>query len=103
MAHIVNDLDWHSRGLRSKSAAQLEAFKADLHKDGVEVARELEKSKQNQARLARRRFRSNSSSSTSSDSTVDHDVQNGDHASDENLFDNSSPQASAPTTFSPSN
>ena len=102
VAYIVNDLDWHSRGLSSKSTKQLEAVKADLHKDGVEVARELEKSKQNQARLARRRFCSNSGSSTSSDSTVDHDVPNANHASDEILFDNSSPQASAPTTFAPS-
>ena len=103
MAYIVNDLDWHTNGLRSKSTAQIEAVKADLQKDGVEVARELEKSKQTQAKLARRRFRSNSGSSTSSDSTVDHDVQIGKNASDETLFDNSSPQASTPTTSAPSN
>ena len=102
VAYIVNDLDWHTHGLRSKSTAQVEAVKADLHKDGIKVARELEKSKQTQAKLARRRFRSNSGSSTNSDSAVDHDVQNGNNASDETLFDNSSPQASAPTAFAPS-
>lgn len=102
VAYIVNDLDWHTNGLRSKSTAQIEAVKADLHKAGIELARELEKSKQSQAKLARRRFRSNSGSSTSSDSTIDHDVQNGNNASDETLFDNSSQQASTPIPSAPS-
>ena len=103
VAYVVNDLDWHTDGLRSKSTAQIEAVKADLHKDGIEVARELEKSKQTKVKLARRRFRSSSGSSTSSDSTIDHDVQNEDNASDETLFDKSSPQVSTPTTFATSN
>ena len=103
LAYIVNDLDWHTNGLRSKSTAQIEAVKADLHKDGLEVARELEKGKQNQARLARRRFRSSSGSSSSSDSTVGHHVKTRDGTSEETLFDNSSAQASTPTTFAPSN
>ena len=101
LAYVVNDLDWHTNGLRSKSAAQIEAVRADLHKDGVEIARELEKSKRNQARLARRRLRSNSGSSTSSDSIVGQNVQTRD-ASEETLFDNLSPQAFTPTTFTSS-
>ena len=103
LAYIVNDLEWHTNGLRSKSTAQIEAIKADLHKDGLEVARELEKGKQKQARLARRRFRSSSGSSSSSDSTVGHHVKTRDGTSEETLFDNSSPQASTPTTIPPSN
>ena len=102
VAYIVNDLDWHTRGLKSKSTAQLETLKANLRKDGVEVAQELEKSKRTQAKLARRKFRSNSGSSTSSDSTIDRDIQNGNNASAETLFDNCSPQASTPTTSAPS-
>lgn len=103
VAYIVNDLDWHTSDLRSKSTAQIEAVKADLHKDGVEVARELEKGRQNQARLARRRFRSNSGSSSSSDSKLGHNVKARDDMSGETLFDNSSPQAFTPTTIAPSN
>ena len=102
LAYIVNDIDWHTKELRSKSTAQIEAVKADLHKDGVEVARELEKSRHNQAKLARRRFRSNSGSSSSSDSTVGHNVNTRDNTSEETLFDNSSPQASTRTTIAPS-
>ena len=103
LAYIVNDLDWHTNELRSKSTAQIEAVKADLHKDGVEVARELEKGRQDQARLARRRFRSDSGSSSSRDSTVGHNVRTRDDTSEETLFDNSSPQGSTPATFAPSN
>ncbi len=102
LAYTVNDLDWHTEELRSKSSAHIEAVKADLHKDGVEIARELEKGRRNQARLARRRFRSNSGSSTSSDSTAGHNVQIRDDALEETLFDNPSPQASAPATSTPS-
>ena len=99
VAYIINDLDWHTKELRSKSTTQIEAFKADLHKDGVEVARELEKSRQNQARLARRRFRSNSGSSSSSDSAVGHVVETRVNTSEDTLVDNSSPQASTTTTI----
>ena len=103
LGYIVNDLDWHTKGLRSKSTSQIEAIKAELHKDGTKVARELEKSRQNQARLARRRVRSTSGSSSSSDSNIGHNVRTRDDKSEETLFDNSSPQVSIPTTFAPSN
>ena len=103
LGYIVNDLDWHTKELRSKSTTQVEAIKADLHKDGLEVARELEKSRQNQARLARRVVRSNSRSSSSSDSNISHNVRGRDDTSEETLFENSSPQVTTSTTFAPSN
>jgi tRNA-splicing endonuclease subunit Sen34 len=95
LAYTVNDLDWHTKDLASKTGTQIESIRADLHRDGLEVARELEKNKQKQTREALKKLRSNSSSTTSSDSTASPDPQPQDNALEETLFDN--PSTKEPT------
>lgn len=86
LAYTVNDLDWHTKDLASKNTTQVESIRADLHRDGIEVARELQKSKQKQTREALKRLRINSFSTVSSHSAASPDPQAQDDASEETLF-----------------
>ena len=87
LAYTVTDVDWHTKDLPSKTPAEIESIRAELHRDGMEVARELHKSKQKQTREALKRLRSNSSSTVSNSSTISPDSQARADASEETLFD----------------
>ncbi|KAL2050203.1 hypothetical protein ABVK25_009564 [Lepraria finkii] len=86
LAYTVNDLDWHTKDLASKNTTQVESIRADLHRDGIEVARELQKSKQKQTREALKRLRINSFSTVSSHSAASPDPQAQDDTPEETLF-----------------
>ncbi|KAL2039948.1 hypothetical protein N7G274_007351 [Stereocaulon virgatum] len=99
LAYTVNDLDRHTQDLASQTPDQIESIRADLYRDGMELARELERNKQEQTREALKKLRSNSSSTTNSDSTAGPDPQTQDSASETTLFD--SPSTKEPTQTKP--
>ena len=52
LAFVIDDQVWHSKDLTAKSADQVEAMRADIHKQGKQVAREFQKNKKSRTRKA---------------------------------------------------
>lgn len=56
LAYIVDDLRWHSLGMESITAAQKEAFIADLDKEGKEAAKAADKKREASRRKTMKRL-----------------------------------------------
>ena len=102
LAYVVDDLEWHTKELKHITPTQIGAAKEELQRRGVDVARKL-KTKQCQAREARRKPHSNSGSSTSSDSNLGDNIDARDTPSEETLFGDSTTQDSVTTKHQASN
>ncbi|KAL9129464.1 MAG: hypothetical protein Q9217_002098 [Psora testacea] len=64
LACVVDDMDWHRKGLVSNTATQKEELRANLRKEGLEITKDIKKKKQARSQQAFKRGhdRSNASS-----------------------------------------
>lgn len=101
IAFIIVDLDWHRKGLRSKTPAQIEAIRADLHNDGIEIARDVERGKQSRTKNALNKFSNRDEATGVQNSNPSPTPETEDYASEDTLFGESLTQENTLTPTAP--
>lgn len=71
LAFLVDDLDWHTADLASKTNSQVEAIKADVHKKGTEIARRTQQIRQKQGQKALEKQRAKQESNEENHSAIE--------------------------------
>lgn len=86
IAYTVNDLEWHTQDLRSQTAAQREAITAELHREGVEIAKGVEKKKWTRTQQALQKRQGKAGSISQECSIVDPARKSEDVTPEEYIF-----------------
>lgn len=103
LAYIVDDLDWHIKGLASQDAKQTEEIKAALRQEGARLAKSFENNKRSRTQKALNKIQGNPSSTLAQRSSVITTPAEAVDPSEESLFNEPHKQdTTTPPSLQPS-
>ncbi|KAK4691513.1 tRNA-splicing endonuclease subunit Sen34, partial [Lecanoromycetidae sp. Uapishka_2] len=102
LAYIVDDRDWHTRDLTSKTDDQVKAIRKNVEKDRLEVAREFEKSKKQRTQKVLDRMSDRKDEMVDRSSSKDRALGKENEPSEDSLFTASTTTRSPPNPVSDS-